>query len=70
MEQSLAFGAIAMSAIFIAIGSFMYGTWLHINSKAYNDYLIRHAIEAIVGEIRSNRLNLGNSANRQDKLPK
>lgn len=70
MEQSHAFGAIGMSAIFIALASIMYGTWLNINSKAHGEYLIRRAVEDIKEEIRSNRLNLGSSTTRQDKLPK
>jgi hypothetical protein len=70
MELSLAFGAIAISGILSGSTAVLYAEWRNINSKAYSEYLIRHAAEDIKEEIRSNRLNLNKSTTRQDNQPK
>ena len=61
MEISLAFGTIGLSGILIGIAAFLYTRWASVNLQARSEHHIRAAVEVIVQEIRSNRLNSSDS---------
>lgn len=68
MKISLAFGSIGSSAILISIAIFFYTRWSSINLQARNEHLVRAAVEVIVQEIRSSRLNSSDSTVEKENL--